>query len=55
MRGLNCDSDQYLVKARSRQRIAKVMKPKSIKRNKWNTEYLKDEEKWKKYPEQKNY
>lgn len=51
MRGPNCDSDHFLVRAKLRQRLAKVARPDTIKRTKWNTDKLKSEEELKRFQE----
>jgi len=43
MRGPNCYTDHYLVHAIIRQRLANIQKDKGIKRKRWNTENLKNE------------
>jgi len=51
MRGPNCDTDHYLVVAIFRQRLASVQKNNGLKRKRWNTENLKNEDGLKEYQE----
>lgn len=51
LRGPNCDSDHYLVKAKLRQKIAQVERPGTVKRTKWCTDKLRMSEVCKKYQE----
>ncbi|XP_055388146.1 uncharacterized protein LOC129616516, partial [Condylostylus longicornis] len=43
-RGANCDSDHYLVKTILRQRISNVAKNRGVRRVKWDSDKLKDNE-----------
>lgn len=51
IRGPNCDTDHYLVRAIIRQRLANIQKDKGERRKKWNTKNLKNEDGLKEYQE----